>query len=167
MVWLAGSARAAVVGRLHKGRGHTAAYRNRPPTALMDEQPVEALFTSPAYGMHISQWWHLDALARDMNMTRDMGFGWVKQTFPWRDIEGYRKGEYDWFRPDAIVDAAEEAGLGLIVRIDRQPLWSVESLPPEQITPHQPPVDYQDFGEFLRRPGSTLPGSHRRLPGVE
>ncbi len=119
-----------------------------PPTALMDEQPVEALFTSPAYGMHISQWWHLDALARDMNMTRDMGFGWVKQTFPWRDIEGYRKGEYDWFRPDAIVDAAEEAGLGLIVRIDRQPLWSVESLPPEQITPHQPPVDYQDFGDF-------------------
>ncbi|MCZ7667612.1 MAG: hypothetical protein M5U34_10545 [Chloroflexi bacterium] len=46
------------------------------------------------------------------------------------------------------MDAAEEAGLGLIVRIDRQPLWSVESLPPEQITPHQPPVDYQDFGDF-------------------
>jgi polysaccharide biosynthesis protein PslG len=118
------------------------------PTALMDEQPVKALFASPAYGIHISQWWRLDALERDLNLTREMGFDWVKQTFSWRDIEGYAKGEYDWFRPDAIVEAAEEVGLELIVRIDRQPLWAVQALPEAEITPHQPPVDYQDYGDF-------------------
>jgi len=118
------------------------------PTALMDERPVKALFASPAYGIHISQWWQLDALERDLNLTNEMGFDWVKQTFSWRDIEGHTKGEYDWFRPDAIVTAAEEAGLNLIVRIDQQPLWSVRALPDAEITPNQPPVDYRDFGDF-------------------
>jgi hypothetical protein len=118
------------------------------PTALMDEQPVVESFTSPAYGIHTSQWWRLDALERDLALTNEMGFDWVKQTFSWRDIEGYAKGEYDWYRPDEIVSAAERAGLNLIVRIDRQPLWSVRALPDEEITPHQPPVDYQDFGDF-------------------
>ena len=118
------------------------------PTTLMDERPVTELFESPAYGIHISQWWRLDVLERDLALTSDMGFGWVKQTFAWRDIEGYAKGEYDWYRPDEIVAATERAGLNLIVRIDRQPLWAVESLPEEEIKPHQPPVDYQDFGDF-------------------
>ena len=79
-----------------------------------------------------------------------MGFGWVKQTFPWRNIEGAAKGEYDWFRPDKIVDRiTREYGLNLIVRIDSQPLWTVEPyLPDDQITNSQPPVNYQDFGDF-------------------
>jgi polysaccharide biosynthesis protein PslG len=118
------------------------------PTALMGSEAVQPRFTSPAYGVHIAQWWQLDALDRDLALTRDMGFGWVKQTFAWRDIEGYTKGAYDWYRPDVIVAAAEREGLQLVVRLDRQPLWAVRSLPDEQITPNQPPVNYQDFADF-------------------
>jgi hypothetical protein len=114
----------------------------------MDEKPVVETFDSPAYGIHTAQWWQMDALERDLALTNEMGFDWVKQAFAWRDIEGFAKGEYDWYRPDEIVKAAERAGLGLIVRIDRQPLWSVRSLPDEEITAHQPPVDYQDFGDI-------------------
>ena len=77
-----------------------------------------------------------------------MEFGWVKQNFAWRDIEGASKGQYDWWRPDEIVNAAHDAGLNLVVRIDRHPLWSVRVLPDEQITPNQPPVELQDFGDF-------------------
>ncbi|MBK7915855.1 MAG: family 14 glycosylhydrolase [Chloroflexi bacterium] len=118
------------------------------PTALMGREPVVPLFDSPSYGIHISQWWQLDALDRDLKLAQDMGFGWIKQSFSWRDIEGYGKNQFDWFRPDVIVDSVENAGLKLIVRIDRQPLWSVRSLPDEKITPNQPPVDYQDFADF-------------------
>ena len=53
-----------------------------------------------------------------------MGFDWVKQKFAWREIEGIEKGEYDWYRPDLIVDAVEAEGLKLLVRLDRQPFWS-------------------------------------------
>jgi hypothetical protein len=118
------------------------------PTDLTGDQPVVPLFDSPAYGIHISQWWQLDALDRDLKLAQEMGFGWIKQTFSWRDVEGYGKGQYDWFRPDVIVESVENAGLQLVVRIDHQPLWSVRSLPDEKITPNQPPVDYQDFADF-------------------
>jgi hypothetical protein len=114
------------------------------------ELPDGHFFRSPEYGVHLSQWWHVDdVLPRDLEMTSEMGFGWVKQNFAWRDIEGFAKGEFDWYRPDRIVEQANNAGLKLLVRIDHQPLWSVQPhLPEEQITTNQPPYHYQDFGDF-------------------
>lgn len=107
------------------------------------------LFNSPEYGVHLSQWWHVDdVLPRDLVMVQEMGFGWVKQAFAWRDIEGFNKGEYDWYRPDRIVQQANDADLNLLVRIDHQPLWSVQALTDKPITQNQPPADYQDFGDF-------------------
>ena len=124
-----------------------------PPPVTVDHtptptaEPPRPLFESPEYGIHLSQWWHLDALQQDLALAQQMGFGWIKQKFPWRDIEK-AKGEFDWYRPDEIVAAVEAAELKLLVRLDVHPLWSVLSLPDEQITPNQPPVDFQDFGDF-------------------
>ncbi len=107
------------------------------------------LFNSPEYGVHLSQWWHVDdVLPHDLQLVQEMGFGWVKQVFAWRDIEGFSKGEYDWYRPDRIVQQANEANLNLLVRIDHQPLWSVQALVDKPITQNQPPANYQDFGDF-------------------
>ncbi|MCP4361263.1 MAG: hypothetical protein GY796_24910 [Chloroflexi bacterium] len=131
-----------------------------PPILTIDNTPVPSptpalptghFFQSPAYGVHLSQWWHVDdVLPRDLEMTHEMGFGWVKQNFSWRDIEPAEKGSYDWYRPDRIVEQTNEAGLKLLVRIDRNPLWSVRALPDELIRDHQPPVEYQDFGDFCQ-----------------
>jgi len=111
--------------------------------------PPGQLFNSPEYGVHLSQWWHVDdVLPRDLTMVQEMGFGWVKQVFAWRDIEGNAKGEFNWYRPDRIVQQANEAGLNLLVRIDHQPLWSVQALTDKPITQNQPPANYQDFGDF-------------------
>lgn len=121
-------------------------------TAVPDPTPTRPagqLFNSPEYGVHLSQWWHVDdVLPRDLEMVQEMGFGWVKQVFAWRDIEGNAKGEFDWYRPDRIVQQANEANLNLLIRIDHQPLWSVQALVDKPITQNQPPVDYQDFGDF-------------------
>ncbi|MEZ4594597.1 MAG: hypothetical protein R3D55_26150, partial [Chloroflexota bacterium] len=55
--------------------------------------PTGQLFNSPEYGVHLSQWWHVDdVLPRDLQLVQEMGFGWVKQAFAWRDIEGFNKG---------------------------------------------------------------------------
>ncbi|MCB8977507.1 MAG: hypothetical protein H6657_08815 [Ardenticatenaceae bacterium] len=111
--------------------------------------PAGQLFNSPEYGVHLSQWWHVDdVLPRDLEMVQEMGFGWVKQVFAWRDIEGNAKGEFNWYRPDRIVQQAKEANLNLLVRIDHQPLWSVQALVDKPITQNQPPANYQDFGDF-------------------
>lgn len=124
------------------------AANNPADLAPLSAAQMNQRFDSPAYAVHLSQWWDLGALERDLGLVQAMGFGWVKQKFAWRDIEGFQKGEYDWYRPDYIVDAAERYGLQLIVRLDRQPLWSVRDLPDEQIKNNQPPVKLQDFGDF-------------------
>lgn len=112
-------------------------------------RPPGQLFNSPEYGVHLSQWWHVDdVLPRDLELVQEMGFGWVKQAFAWRDIEGNAKGEFDWYRPDRIVEQANKANLNLLIRIDHQPLWSVQALTDKPITQNQPPANYQDFGDF-------------------
>lgn len=116
------------------------------PSSLMGEEPVQQLFASPDYGIQSFMWWKPDRIDDDLALVEEMGFGWVKQKFPWREIEGIEKGKYDWYRPDLIVDAAEEAGVKLVVRLDRQPFWAE----PEENRWHenQPPGDYQDFADF-------------------
>lgn len=124
----------------------------------MGSEPVILNFESPDYGIHTSFWWKPDIIARDMDLAVAMGFTYLKQKFPWRDVEGVVKGYYDWYRPDLIVGMAAERGLKLVVRLDQQPLWSVRALPDEQITANQPPVDYQDFGDYCGALASRYQG---------
>ena len=114
--------------------------------ALMGDEPVVMSFPSPDYGIHAFLWWKPDTALRDLNLIREMGFTWVKQKFPWREIEGIEKGQFDWYRTDYIVDEVEKAGLKLVVRLDRQPFWS-EPLD-NQWQDNGPPGDYQDFGDY-------------------
>ena len=110
------------------------------------ETTVEQLFASPAYAIHTNMWWKPDLIEQDLALVNEMGFGWVKQKFPWREIEGIEKGQYDWYRPDRIVEEVEAAGLNLIVRLDRQPFWSE---PDENLWhENQAPGDLQDFADF-------------------
>ena len=69
---------------------------------------------------------------------KNAGFRWVKQWFAWNDIEGAGKGQYDWSIPDRIVSQAEEHGLNLLVRVDREPDWA-----------GPPPQNTDAFREFL------------------
>jgi len=122
----------------------TPAATEKPPTA--SATTIIAPFNSPEYGVHTFMWWRPDIAERDLAMVQEMEFGWVKQAFPWRDIETLVKGKYDWYRPDLIVDLAEKAGLKMLVRIDRQPFWSQEHELP--LLRNAPPGDYQDFADF-------------------
>jgi len=102
---------------------------------------------SPEYGMQAFLWWDEAVAKRDLALIADAGFGWVKQQVAWRDVEGITKGHYDWYFTDRIVEEVEEAGLKLMFRVDRQPLWA---LPPEDAEPSLdgPIGDPQDLGDF-------------------
>lgn len=114
--------------------------------ALMGDEPVVMSFPSPDYGIHAFLWWKPDTALRDLGLINDMGFTWVKQKFPWREIEGIEKGQFDWYRTDYIVEQVEKAGLKLLVRLDRQPFWS-EPLD-NQWQDNGPPGYSADFGDF-------------------
>ena len=132
------------------------------PTPAPADVPVIPHFASPAYGMHTNMWWKPDLIEQDLGLVKEMGFGWVKQKFPWREIEGIEKGQYDWYRPDRIVEATEAEGLNLLVRLDRQPFWSE----PESNLWHenQAPGDLNDFGDFC---GAVAERYHGRIAAYQ
>jgi hypothetical protein len=101
---------------------------------------------APSYGVQTFLWWNHDTAERDLQLVKDMGFGWIKQGFGWRDIEDIRKGDYNWYFADWIVSHAEEAGLKVLARIDRQPFWSQR--PGEGLYPNGPPADLNDLQDF-------------------
>jgi polysaccharide biosynthesis protein PslG len=130
---------------------------SRPPLVTVieagEEHPATPAppryFDSPEYGVQAFLFWDPEIAERDIALIQEMGFGWVKQGFAWRDIEPYGPDEPDWWKPDKVVELVEEAGLKLLVRLDRQPFWAQEEdWPPIE---NAPPADYGDFGAFCGR----------------
>jgi hypothetical protein len=101
---------------------------------------------------------------RALLMIRDAGFGWIRQEFPWEDIEIHGKGDFEdrrqepyrsaWDKYDNIVDLAERYGLQIICRLDNPPNWTragdgdarAEDDPRRTLAP---PDRYEDFGDFV------------------
>src|SRR5574341_439388 len=118
------------------------------PTATpYPEVDMIPLVPSPAPALHMSMWWNEEIAQRDLGLVQDLGFRWIKQSFSWRDVETNAKGHFDWWRPDRIVRNAEERGLYLIVRLDRQPFWAQADGGSHPLE-NAPPADYQDFADY-------------------
>ena len=67
-----------------------AACASIPPTPAPAPTPTSwprVRLASPGYGFEAYLWWKEEVASRDLGLIRDAGFEWVKQTFPWRDIE--------------------------------------------------------------------------------
>lgn len=109
--------------------------------------PLPAPMASPEYGMHVFLWWHADNKtgANDVGLVREMGFGWVKQKFPWREIE-LTPGVFNWWRADLVVDLVASRGLKILARLDVQPQWAQAD--PAASLPNGPPADLETFGRF-------------------
>jgi hypothetical protein len=68
---------------------------------------------------------------KTLDMAVDMGAGWIKQQFPWAEIEFSKGNYYDtknnqsaWAKFDTIVDLAQQRGLRIIARLDSTPEWA-------------------------------------------
>lgn len=96
---------------------------------------------------------------RQAQMIAEAGFGWIRQPFPWEDIEIHAKGDFTdrrnldvhgaisaWDKYDHIVALAEQYGLHIIARLGGpMPAWS---LPPGTDNRYTPPADFQDFVDY-------------------
>lgn len=71
---------------------------------------------------------------RTVQMVAAAGFHWMRQEFPWEDIEIHGKGDFEdrrhepfrsaWEKYDHIVALTEKYGLELIVRLSNPPEWT-------------------------------------------
>ncbi|MFQ5854225.1 MAG: hypothetical protein ACE5LU_01075 [Anaerolineae bacterium] len=93
---------------------------------------------------------------RQLQMLRDAGFGWIRQEFPWEDIEIDDKGDFEdrrtephksaWLKYDRIAALAEEYDIEILARLDNPPAWSRAK--GDDIGTLAPPDDFDDFGDF-------------------
>jgi hypothetical protein len=77
---------------------------------------------------------------RSLQMVADAGFKWIRQEFPWEDIEIHGKGDFvdrrndvdgdgeldavdAWAKYDNIVTLAEDHNLDVIARLSNPPAW--------------------------------------------
>lgn len=85
------------------------------------------------------------------------GFHWIRQEFPWEDIEIHGQGDFvdrrndprgvsAWAKYDHIVDLADKYGLEIIARLSSPPNWSRAD--GDARGAFAPPDNYDDFARY-------------------
>ena len=114
-------------------------------TGLSDTQPA---LNVPRVGTNVAlEQYSAADLQLSLDEVKAIGFGTVRQRFPWSEIEP-APGEYDWARWDRIVDAVHDADLQLIAVVDTSPAWARPAGEADDIW--APPTDPADYAAFLR-----------------
>lgn len=107
---------------------------------------LDTVMSSPDYGMHTFLYWHDEVADRDLKLVEEAGFRWVKQTFPWRELEGKAKGAWQWENADRMMAQIESHNLKVIARLGIQPAWAAPDTPLPEISP---PDELQDFYDYV------------------
>jgi GH35 family endo-1,4-beta-xylanase len=94
---------------------------------------------------------------KSLQMIREAGFRWIRQEFPWEDIEIHGKGDLQdrrwtphrssWEKYDNIVDLAEKHDIEIICRLSNPPSWARADGDARGAL--APPDDYADYGDFV------------------
>jgi hypothetical protein len=85
------------------------------------------------------------------------GFRWIRQEFPWADIEVHGRGDFidrrndpagvdAWAKYDQIVDLAEQYNVQIIARLSSPPAWSRAA--DDSMGAFAPPDDFDDYANF-------------------
>jgi hypothetical protein len=140
------------------GGAQYAANLTRAPLHTADSVPVQHIPENP-FG--VNTFLQLEVFPekreRQLRLVQEAGFGWLRQEFPWEDIEIHGRGDFmdrrnveavgeisAWDKYDNIVDLTEAHNLEMIVRLSSPPKWSQ----PPNWTADGPPADLQDFVNF-------------------
>ena len=92
-------------------------------------------------GVNVALEQYDDAQLRDnLTQIKAAGFTWLRQTFPWSQIEP-EQGQFDWDRWDRIVQQSN--GFNIIAVLDTSPSWAA----PASL---QPPTSTLQFANFAR-----------------
>ena len=130
----------------------------RPQPETADFTPVANAGVNP-FGVNTFLQEEVEPSKRElaMQMIADAGFKWIRQEFPWEDIEIHGKGDFQdrrhepirsaWEKYDHIVDLAEQYDLGIIARLSNPPAWSRAQ--GNEAGTLAPPDDLDDYGDFV------------------
>jgi hypothetical protein len=130
--------------------------RPRPRTA--PDAPVAHAGVNP-FGINVFLEQEVEAWKREksVQMVADAGFHWLRQEFPWEDIEIHGKDDFEdrrhephrsaWEKYDHIVDLAGQYGLEIVPRLSNPPAWTRALT--DTIGTRAPPDDLADWGDYV------------------
>jgi hypothetical protein len=130
----------------------------RPRLHLAEDVAVSPSGVSP-YGVNVFLNEEVEPAKREetVRLAADAGFHFLRQEFPWQDIEIHGKGDFEdrrtrpakpaWDKYDQIVDLAEKYDMELIVRVSTPPSWSRAA--GDAVGTFAPPDNYEDLGDFV------------------
>jgi len=97
-----------------------------------------------------------DKRERSVEMIADAGFAWIRQSFPWYDIEIHGKGDFEdrrhephrsaWDKYDMIVDLAAAYDIDIIARLEAPPAWTRAD--GTERGAFAPPDDQDDYADY-------------------
>jgi hypothetical protein len=141
-----------------KGLTDLASDQLRPRPRLASDAVIEHVDVSP-FGVNVFLEQEVEPTKRELavQMAAAAGFHWLRQEFPWEDIEIHGKGDFEdrrhqpfrsaWDKYDQMVALAERYQLELIVRISNPPEWTRALT--ATVGTFAPPDDYQNFADFV------------------
>lgn len=144
--------------------------RAQPNTA--PDVPIRHTDVNP-YGINTFLEQEVEPAKREqqVQMIAEAGFYWLRQQFPWQDIEIDGRGDFEdrrhpeitgvisaWEKYDSIVELTERYGLELQARLDTPPQWARTA--PDAGT-LGPPDDLQDYINFVRAVAERYKGRIR------
>lgn len=131
----------------------------RPQPDHAPTQDIDLAAVSP-YGMNtfLEQEVLPEVREEILSKLHEAGFGFIRQQFPWEDIEIHGKGDFvdrrndpegigSWDKYDNIVDLAEQYDIEIIARLDNPPAWSRTLT--NTIGTHAPADDLNDYADFV------------------
>ncbi len=102
-----------------------------------------ASLTPPQHGVGVNvalEQYDPDQLEAEVAHIKQAGFSWIRQTFPWAQIES-EQGQFDWAPWDRIVQASGD--VNLIAVLDTSPRWAASASA-------SPPTSTLQFANFAR-----------------
>ena len=95
--------------------------------------------------------------AQILDLVQAAGFRFIRQEFPWEDIEIHAKDDFidrrndptgvdAWAKYDHIVELAAARDVAIIARLSNPPAWSRAR--GDELGTNAPPDDFADFGDF-------------------
>ena len=141
-----------------RGLWQLASNLTRPLPHTADEMAVAFADTSP-FGINVflAQEVEVEKRERILQMVSEAGFRWIRQEFPWEDIEIHGKDNFQdcrngpcisaWEKYDNIVELAEQYDLEIVARLSNPPAWSRAA--GNEMGTRAPPDDFDDYGDFV------------------
>jgi len=147
--------------------------RLQPPLQTADDVPVQYAGVNP-YGVNTFLQNEVEPAKREeaMRLISAAGIKWIRQEFPWEDIEIHGKGDFEdrrhqpyksaWDKYDNIVELAAKYNINIMARLSNPPEWTRALT--ATVGTFAPPDNLADYGDFATAVAARYKG---RIPAYQ